>query len=60
MHPYALCVQVFLELVALVTVVDGFDGLFQPDRDEEAEDDGCDVDEEVAPCGGGMVGGVDV
>jgi len=53
-------VEVFLELVALVTVVDGFDGLFQPYRDEEAEDDGCDVDEEVAPCGGGMVGGVDV
>jgi hypothetical protein len=53
-------VQVFLELVALVTVVDGFDSLLETDSDEQAEDDGCDVDEEVAPCGGGMVGGVDV
>ena len=29
-----------------------FDGLFEADGDEEANDDGGDVDEEVAPGGG--------
>jgi len=41
----------------LLAVVDELDGLFEGDGDEEADDDGCDVDEEVAPvlaawCGG--------
>jgi hypothetical protein len=53
-------VQVFLELMALVAVMDRLDSLFKADGDEEAEDDGGDVDEEVAPGAGGVVGGVDV
>ena len=57
---FGLVVEVFLELVALVAVVDGFDGLFEGDGDEEADDDGGDVDEEVAPGAGGVVGRVDV
>jgi hypothetical protein len=48
-------VQVFLELVALVTVMDEFDGLLEADGDEETEDDGGDVDEEVSPGAGGVV-----
>jgi hypothetical protein len=35
-------------------------GLFEADGDEEADDDGGDVDEEVAPGAGGVVGGVDI
>jgi len=34
-----------------------FDGLFETDGDEQAEDDGGDVDEEVAPGAGSVVGG---
>src|SRR5258707_957186 len=37
-----------------------FDCLFEAYGDEEAEDDGCDVDEEVAPGAGGVVRGVDI
>jgi hypothetical protein len=37
-----------------------FHGLFEAYGDEEAEDDGGDVDEEVAPGAGGVVGWVDV
>jgi hypothetical protein len=55
-----LVVEVFLELVALVTVVDEFDGLLEGYGDEEADDDGDDVDEEVSPGAGGVVGRVDV
>jgi hypothetical protein len=44
----------------LMTVVEVFDSLFEADGDEEPDDDGGDVDEEVAPGAGGMVGGVDV
>jgi hypothetical protein len=44
----------------LVTVVEVFDGLFEADGDEQADDDGGDVDEEVALGGGGVVGWVDV
>ena len=46
---FGLVVQVFLKLVALVAVMNGFDGLLEGDGDEEAEDDCGDVDEEVAP-----------
>ena len=35
-------------------------GLLEADGDEQAEDDGCDVDEEVAPGGGGVMRWVDV
>jgi hypothetical protein len=51
---------VVCELVALMAMMDGFDGLFEADGDEEADDDGGDVDEEVAPGVGGGVGRVDV
>jgi hypothetical protein len=46
-----------LELMELMKVLYG---LFEADGDEEAEDDGSDVDEEVAPAGGGVVWRVDV
>jgi len=45
---------------ALVAVVEGFDGLFESNGDDEADDDGGDVEEEVAPGVGGVVGRVDV
>jgi hypothetical protein len=44
----------------LMVTVQGFDTLLQADGDEEADDDGDDVDEEVAPGAGGVVGWVDV
>jgi hypothetical protein len=40
-----------------MAVVEVLDGLLEANGDEEAEDDGGDVDEEVAPRGGGVVGG---
>jgi hypothetical protein len=43
-----------------MAVVEVLDGLFEADGDEESEDDGGDVDEEVAPGAGGVVGWVDV
>jgi hypothetical protein len=46
--------------VALVLVVNGFDGLFEAYGDEQADDDGGDVDEEVFPRVGGFVRRVDV
>jgi hypothetical protein len=51
--------EISFELVALMAVVDGFDGLFEADGDEQANDDGGDVDEEVAPGAGGVVRWVD-
>ena len=48
---FGFVVEVFLELMALVTVMDELDGY----GDEEADDDGDDVNEEVAPGGGGVV-----
>jgi hypothetical protein len=44
----------------LLAVVEVFDGLLEADSDKEANDDGGDVDEEVAPSAGGVVGWVDV
>ena len=43
--------------VNLMVVMDGFDGLLEADGDEQAEDDGGDVDEEVSPGVGGVFGG---
>ena len=57
---FGLVMEVFLELVALMAVMEGFDGLFEADGDEETDDDGGDVDEEVSPGAGGVVGWVDV
>jgi hypothetical protein len=43
-----------------MTVDQGLDRLLQADGDEQADDDGGDVDEEVFPGVGGLVGRVDV
>ena len=43
-----------------MAVVEEFDGLLETDGDEQAEDDGGDVDEEVASGVGCFVGRVDV
>ena len=42
-------VQLFGEADDLIVMVDGFDGLLEADGDDEADDDGGDVDEEVFP-----------
>ena len=47
-------------LAQLMAVVDPLDGLFNCDGDQQADDDGGDVDEEVAPGMGRLVGWVDV
>jgi hypothetical protein len=41
-------------------LVNELDGLFESDGDEDPEGDGADVDEEVGPCVGRVVGRVDV
>ena len=41
-------------------MVEEFDGLFEADGDEQTEDDGRDVDEEVSPGAGGVVGWVNI
>ena len=56
----ALDKELFASLVREVTVMEVLDGLFEADGDEEAQDDSGDVDEEVSPCAGGVVGRVDV
>ena len=56
----ALDAEGFAGLGDLMAVVEVLDGLLEADGDEEADDDGGDVDEEVAPGAGGVVGGVDV
>jgi len=43
-----------------MTMMQGLDGLLEADGDEQANADGGDVDEEVAPDVGGLVGRVDV
>lgn len=55
-----LVAEIFLELTALVAVMEKLDGLFKGDGDEEAENDGGDVNEEVAPGSGGVVRRVNV
>ena len=44
----------------LMAMVEELDCLFEADGDEQTDDDGGDVDEEVAPGVGGVVGWVDV
>jgi hypothetical protein len=56
----ALGAEGFAGLGDLAPMVEIFDGLLEADGDQQAEDDGGDVDEEVAPGGGSVVGGVDV
>ena len=57
---FALASEGFAGFFHLDTVVEVLDGLFEADGDEQAENDSCDVDEEIAPSGGGVVGGVNV
>jgi hypothetical protein len=57
---FGLVAEVFLELTTLVAVMDELDGLLKANGDEQAEDDGGDVNEEVAPGAGGVVSWVDV
>ena len=56
----AFGVEIGFELLKLVVVVDELDGLLETYGDDEADDDGRDVDEEVFPGVGGFVGRVDV
>lgn len=51
---FGLVVEIFLKLMALMTVVDKLDGLLEADGDEETDNDGGDVDTEVAPGAGGV------
>jgi hypothetical protein len=55
-----LVVQVLEELLTLVMMVDELNRLLETDGDDEADDDGGDVDEEVFPGVDGLVGRVDV
>ena len=57
---FALAAKRFAEIATLVGAVDGFDGLLQADGDEQADGDGGDVNDEVAPSMGGVFGRVDV
>jgi hypothetical protein len=57
---FALVAEEFAGFGDLVAVVEVFNGLLEADGNEKAEDDGGDVDEEVAPAGGGVMGRVDV
>ena len=52
-----LDVHLLFEVFALMVMVDGFDALLEADGDEQANGDGGDVDEEVAPGVGGGWGG---
>jgi hypothetical protein len=57
---FGFVVEVFLQLLALVPVMEELHGLFEADGDDEAENDGGNVDEELAPSGGGVVWRVNV
>jgi hypothetical protein len=57
---FGLVGQGGLQNAAFVGAVQGFNGLFEADGDEQADDDGGEVDEEVAPGVGWVVGWVDV
>jgi hypothetical protein len=50
----------FACISCLVAVVKELDGLFEAYGDEEADDDGGDVNEEVSPAVDGSVGRLDV
>src|SRR5258708_12680625 len=50
--------EALAQLAELMLMMEVLDGLFEAVGDEEAEDDGGDVDEEVAPCAAAVVGWV--
>src|SRR6266702_194651 len=52
--------ELFASFAGQMEVVEIFDRLLKADRDEQAEDDGGDMDEELFPAIGGVVCGVDV
>jgi hypothetical protein len=54
----AFLLEGFSQLLHLMSVVEVFNGLLEADGDEEADDDGGDVDEEVFPGVSGFVGRV--
>jgi hypothetical protein len=56
----ALRAQGFDGFKRLMAVVDVLDRLFESDGDDEADDDGGDVEEEVFPCVSGLVRGMDI
>jgi hypothetical protein len=45
----SLSTQVFQQLMALLAVVKEFHHLFERNCDEQADDDGCNVDKEASP-----------
>jgi hypothetical protein len=55
-----LVLDILAGVAGLVAVVDVLDGLLQADCDDQAQNNGGDVDEEVAPGTGGVVGGMHV
>ncbi len=57
---FALAGEGFAGFADFVVVVDDFDRLLEADGDEQANDDGGDVEEEVGPGVGGLVGWMDV
>ena len=57
---FVLLAESFTGFYEIVVVVKGFDCLLKTDGDEEADDDGGDMDEEVAPGVGGVVRWMDV
>lgn len=58
--PLALVDECLLQPVGLVEVMEVLDGLLQADSDDQAADYGGDVDEELFPGAGSVVGRVDV
>ena len=57
---FELAGEGFARFAELIALVDALDELLEADGDDEADDDGGDVDEEVFPGVGGGVGWVDV
>ena len=55
-----LCAESLAGFCNLMVVMNVLDSLFKTDGDEQTDDDGDDVDEEVFPGVGGFVGWVDV
>ncbi len=52
--------QVFAEVIPLMTMMEELNSLLESDGDEQANDNGGDVDEEVAPGVNRMMGWMDV
>jgi hypothetical protein len=55
-----VCKDALAQLPELMPMMEEFDSLLQANGDEQAEDDGGDMDKEVAPCAGRVVGWMDV